>query len=373
MSKRDDNTFKIQTWRKLQNSLKSCKSGKYHQIAEQYQISEKERLEIDDFFLANYGEKIPYDCHRYFAAHSGVMNPQYFPEFIYFPYFERFANANSTYAYVFEDKNIIPIVAKQAGVLMPTTIVSCAMGIYRDSENNIINKEKTIKILRERGFVFCKPSTHAFGGHGCFIADFSDAKTDIEKAFLNLGNEFIIQEIVCCDKSIKCIYPLSVNTFRITTYRWKRGFFTMPIAMRLGQNGSIVDNASSGGMFIGVKDDGTLNKCAVTVDNQRFSEHPDTHFSFCGHKINNFDRVIDAAKKMHTMLPQLGVVGWDFTLNDKGEPLLIEANTREASYRLGQMTLGLPAFGDRTAEILQWIRKMKKMPYSQLKDHAFGY
>lgn len=41
----------------------------------------------------------------------------------------------------------------------------------------------------------------------------------------------------------------------------------MSVAVRLGQNETIVYNACSGGLFIGVKDDGSLNNCAVTVDN----------------------------------------------------------------------------------------------------------
>ena len=371
LSKREANTFKIQTWRRWHNSIRSIKAVKYQLIVNQYPISEKEKKEIDNFFVSNYGKKIPYDCHRYYAAHSGVMIPEYFPDIIYFPYFERFMNAKFKYA-VFEDKNILPFVAREAGILMPTTVLSCVMGLYRDSKNVIITREKAISILKESGKVFCKPSTHSSGGHGCFVFDFGDTKADINRAFLRLGDEFVVQELVSCEQSINSLYPLSVNTFRITTYRWKDEFYTMPVAMRLGQNGSIVDNASSGGMFIGVNNDGTLLDYALTVDNCKFTEHPDTHFVFKRHRIKNFDKVIEAAKKMHSLLPQLGVIGWDFTVNEEGTPLLIEANIGNASYRLGQMSHGLPAFGERTAEVLQWIRKMKKMPYSKFNDHLFG-
>ena len=142
--------------------------------------------------------------------------------------------------------------------------------------------------------------------------------------------------------------------------------------MRIGHGGAVVDNASSGGMFVSINDDGCLVGQAVTKDNQKFAEHPDTHTMFHGYKINNFDKVREAAMKMHALLPQMGVIGWDFTINANGEPLLIEANINTVMYYFCQMTQGIPAFGDRTAEILQWIRKMKHTPYNKRDNYAFG-
>ena len=43
-----------------------------------------------------------------------------------------------------------------------------------------------------------------------------------------------------------------------------------------------------------------------------------------GYKIENFERLISAAEKMHYAIPQIGVINWDFTLNEEGEPVLIE-------------------------------------------------
>ena len=36
--------------------------------------------------------------------------------------------------------------------------------------------------------------------------------------------------------------------------------------------------------------------------------------------------MIETAERMHRSIPQLGVVNWDFTLDEDGTPLLIEAN-----------------------------------------------
>lgn len=352
--------------------LKKNKSSEIQSIVKQYPLTQKQKQEIDDFFGSNYGQKIPYDWHRYYAAHSGVFNVQYFPDILFYTYFERFMNPNLAYNQVLQDKNILPYVAKSVGVSMPKTVVSYTQGIYRNEMGEVLNYQNVVNILRDRGILFCKPSRSSFGGRGCFCADFSQNEVNVDASLKSLGKEFVIQETVSCDPSIKAVYPNAVNTFRIVTYRWKDDFCFVPAAMRIGHGGAVVDNASSGGMFVSISDEGCLQGSAVTKNNRKFIEHPDTHLVFDGHRINNFVKVREAALKMHTTLPQIGVVGWDFTIDENGQPLLIEANIGMVSFRLCQMSMGIPAFGDRTAEVLQWIRKMKKMPYQKRGNYAFG-
>jgi hypothetical protein len=358
--------------RRYHHLMKKNKSSEKQIIVNQYPLSREQEQEIDDFFNTNYGHKISYDWHRYSAAHSGVFNAQYFPEILFYTYFERFMNPNLSYNQVLQDKNILPYIAKSAGVLMPKTVVSYTQGIYRDGNDNVLNYQNVVNILRDNGRLFCKPSRSSWGGHSCFCADFGQKEVNIDSSLKSLGKEFVIQETISCDSSIKAVYPDAVNTFRVVTYRWKDSFYFIPAVMRIGHGGAVVDNASSGGMFVSISDGGCLQGSAVTKGNKKFSEHPDTHLVFDGHQINNFAKVREAAMKMHTTLPQIGVVGWDFTINENGQPILIEANIGMVSYRLCQMTLGIPAFGDRTAEILQWIRKMKQVPYSKRGDYAFG-
>lgn len=358
---------------RYRHCLEKYKSTERQLVMSQYPLSGEQKKEIDNFFLANYGQKIPYVCHQYYAAHSGVFNVRYFPDILFYTYFERFMNPNLSYNKVLQDKNILPYIAESVGISMPKTIVSYTQGVYRDSNSNVIDYQNVVNILKDNGNLFCKPSKSSCGGRGCFCADFSQNEVDINASLKSLGKEFIIQEIVNCDPSIKAVYPYAVNTFRVVTYRWKDGFYFIPAAMRIGHGGAVVDNASSGGMFVSISDEGFLQGNAVTIDNKKFLKHPDTHLVFDGHQINNFVKVREAAMKMHNTLPQIGVVGWDFTIDENGQPLLIEANIGMVSFRLCQMSLGIPAFGDRTAEVLQWIRKMKHIPYNKRGDYVFGY
>ena len=85
-------------------------------------------------------------------------------------------------------------------------------------------------------------------------------------------------------------------------------------------------------MFIGVSDQGLLAPSALTEFNERFTKHPDTGVVFGGYRIFGAEKVIGAAKRMHATMPQVGIVSWDFTVDEDGEPLVIEANIRGAPY-----------------------------------------
>lgn len=363
---------RIRARRKTQRELKHIKDIRYCKIADTYILSEDNKKAIDEFYLTNYGNKIPYTWHKYYSAHSGVFDCRYFPDLLLRPYFEHYINLNRNYAFVFEDKNVLPYIASSADVKMPKTILSRTCGIMRDGDSRIVSDREAQDILTSNGEVFCKSSTGSYGGKGCFVADFNVIKEPVKEVLDDLGSDFVIQEKIVCHKSIASIYPKSVNTFRVITYRWKEDFIQLPVFMRVGQGGNVVDNGAAGGMFLGVHDDGSLTDKAVMPYNTCILSHPDTGFVFKGHRIEHFEKVCDAAKRMHGMMPMVGMVYWDFTIDKEGEPILIECNIFSGTIYAIQMTHGVPAFGDRTAEVLQWIRKMKHTPYSKRGDYAFG-
>jgi hypothetical protein len=185
-------------------------------------------------------------------------------------------------------------------------------------------------------------------------------QTDLISTLKTMGNNFVVQERIVCSDSIRKINPSSVNTFRVMTYFWDGKIQCAPVIMRIGRNGSFLDNAHAGGLFIAVNQDGTLHKTAFTEFKISFTEHPDTHVVFDGYKIDNFDKVIESAKRIHAAMPQLGVVNWDFTIDKDETPVLIEANTSGGSIWLFQMAWGCGVFEENTVGILEWIKEKKK-------------
>ncbi len=328
-------------------------------IASQFTLTKEQKNKIDKLYLENYGKKIPYDWHKYYSSYTGSFDEKYFPELLFIPEFERLMNNNNSYVEVFQDKNILPMLAKSAGVRMPKTIFSCINGLLQNSNHNIVSAKDVYKL---EGEYFIKPTVDSCSGVGCRVINIYHGKDtitneSIEEIIKSKGNNWVIQERIKCHESITKIYSESVNTFRIMTYIWNNKICYSPVIMRIGQGGSHLDNAHAGGMFIAIDTDGSLHDTAFTEFKEKFREHPDTHLKYNGYKIPLFPKVLEAAVHCHSFIPQVGCINWDFTIDESGEPLLIEANLRGGGIWLFEMAHGTGPFGENTAEILKWISK----------------
>ena len=346
-------------------------------LYESIHLSKEQKDEVDSLYEKCYGEKIPYIWHRHYTAFSGSFDKFYFPELLYIPELERYLNIYSNYSKVFSDKNVIPFVAESSNVNSPRILFSRNKGMYRDSNNERIDSKTFFEKISNVGECFIKPSVDSNSGKMCFLSYLKngyDENNDlsVESLFSNLGNDFVVQEKITCHSSLTQIYSKSVNTFRVISYRWKDCIYTVPSVMRIGRGGHFLDNAHAGGIFVAINDDGTLHKKAFTEFKQEFLKHPDTDFVFANSKISCFPQILIAAKKMHEKIPQIGIVNWDFTINEVGKPVIIEGNMMGGGIWLPQMAHGKGPFGERTPEILEWMRKMRSYSLNEKKKFAFG-
>lgn len=340
-------------------------------------LTAQQEKDIDDFYISNYGEKIPHIWHRHFTAYTGMFDVQYFPELLFIPEFEHFMNLYPEYVKVYTDKNVLPAIAASAGVQMPQTLLSCTKGLFRDAEGKEISKALAIEWLKNAGEVFIKPSVDSDSGRECSLLQMHNGKDECSgdtaiNIIERMGKDFVAQQRLVCSDDIRRLHPSSCNTFRVITYRWKDSIESFPVIMRIGRHNSCVDNAHAGGVFIGVERDGTLKKTAFTEFADKFDRHPDTGVVFENYQIAGFEKVMESALKMHVAMPQTGVVNWDFTIDQNNEPILIEANLHGGAVWVVEMAHGCGAFGDNTADVLQWMRKAKKMKHSERERIAFG-
>lgn len=343
-----------------------------------FHLTKEQKKAIDAFYLSHYGQKVDHTCHRTYAAYSGNFSPAFITEDIYIPELDHFLNIFNTYNSVFEDKNVMPHLAKSVGVKTPKVLFSRVKGFYLDAENQPTTCDKVFEALHNHGRLFIKPSVDSMGGRSCVLAEIKEgidvkSQQPLVRILQQMGDDFVVQECLVCHESLREIYSKSVNTFRVFTYRWKDQIYMAPSVIRMGKGGMDVDNATQGGIFAGIKEDGQLYDCAITKYGQRYYEHPDTALRFEDCKLSLFPKVIDAAMKLHHALPQVGVSNWDLTLDADGDVVLIEGNLRCGSPWLSQMSTGLPFFGEHTAEMLKWLQKMKKMSPSERPNHAFGF
>ncbi|MCW6700876.1 hypothetical protein NH288_02070 [Anaerococcus sp. NML200537] len=359
--------------RSRKNEINKISDQRRQNILGKVHLTEDQIKKVNELYINNYGEKVSLDWHKYFTAYTGNFDENFFPELLFIPEFEHFMNINKDYSKAIEDKNLLPLIAKSVGIKTPEILLSCCYGLYRDNNYSLLSKIEFTNKLSNLGKVFIKPSVDSDSGSDCFIANFRNGIDTLtnkkaEDVLSNLGSNFVIQEVISCHESIKEIYPKSVNTFRIITYRWNNKIEAMPVIMRIGRGNANIDNAHAGGIFIALDNDGILHKTAFTEFCDKFNEHPDTKLIFEGHKIVGVEKVIEAAKRMHQALPQLGSYNWDFTIDEDGEPVLIEANVNGGSIWLIEMAHGKGGFGENTKDVLKWIREMKSLKLEDRKN-----
>ena len=330
-------------------------------ILGQYNLTDIQKAEIDNLFLENYGKKVPYYWHRYFASYTGNFDAKFIPELIYIPVIEKKFN-DSKFIPAFSDKNILPLLINSAeNVRTPKIYLSCVNGILRDENSMFVDKKQAVKIL-ENLTCFGKPTVDSNSGKMCAVYKFKSgidtvSKRTAEEIIDEMGKNFCFQELVKNCEIVSKLHKNSLNTFRITTYLWKGKVWHFPVIMRIGQGKSVLDNAHQGGMFIGLSDDGIMNDCAFTEFQDRYYKHPDSGIEFKGYCVPELKMALKAVETVHQIIPQLGMISWDVVVNDKGEVIIIEMNVLGQSVWLPQMAHGVGAFGDNTKEILKWVRK----------------
>ena len=65
----------------------------------------------------------------------------------------------------------------------------------------------------------------------------------------------------------------------------------------MGAGGGKIDNASAGGMFVGVDKSGNLKH--IAYNGVVFKEHPTTGEHYEKHHVHSFDKLIEFAENLH--------------------------------------------------------------------------
>ena len=182
-----------------------------------------------------------------------------------------------------------------------------------------------------------------------------------EKIIEEYGRNFVIQEIIKpCDELHK-LSPNCLSTMRVMTYITDNGVHTCPIALRVGTGNSDIDNIHAGGLVVAVEDDGKLGKYAYRLGYgdkaERFTKHPDSGVIFENYQLPMVPEIRNLAMKMHSRIPQCGILSWDFTIDSDNRVTLIELNTRDQSVWFPQMVSGKSLFGENTEYFLERLKR----------------
>lgn len=189
-----------------------------------------------------------------------------------------------------------------------------------------------------------KPSKGSSAGIGVCNFNINDGvlqdQTITLEAFIDSykGN-FVVEEKITNSENLKVLNPSSCNTLRIHTWRDREvGKIRFVSAfLRIGRAGSIVDNAFAGGIAIPIDKNGILSNsgCTFTPCYKRI-ELSDTGIRLKGYKLDMFEDITSVCIKAHENLPHFDLLGWDVTVNDNNEIIILEYNP-DADMRMDQL------------------------------------
>ena len=320
--------------------LKECGGG--------YNGSQIEYEEIVLRYWRQYGKRPEKYWYDLYCNADGRYDPRFIPDTIWFTDILPHYN-NIKLARAYNDKGMFDVFLRD--VKMPDTIVRNIGGYFYDSDKNVISLYEALRICSKEQKIIIKPS---FGQQGKGIVFIDGEEPAIMKvktldAFNSFGSSFVVQKIVTQHQELAAINDESLNTVRVLSFHFNDAVYILSAQLRIGGAGSRVDNYSSGGFACAVDTSGLLADEGI---NKRVGwvKSTDKGFVFKGFSVPFFTKIVDAVNRLHEQMPYFNIIGWDFAVDAKEDPVLIEFNTGPAQNQLGGKS---PTFGDMTEEVLE--------------------
>ena len=304
-------------------------------------------------FWSKYGikpKKMWYDLYCFMDAEH---DPRYIPEELYWKKIYPAWN-KTTFRHAYTDKcfyqQLFPYLKQ------PRTILRNSNHSFYDGSGNILSFAQAKSLLAsEKSFVI-KPAIYSGEGVDIFFCDRdSNHEVDIQSLMKSYGSNYIVQEVARQHKVLASIHPASLNTIRVISFLFQGEVHISSSILRMGVAGSRLDNVATGGLACPVLPDGQLGKAAMDKQSQWRTSHPNgTVFEQI--KIPSYHRVLAAIRRAHKDIPHFRIIGWDFSIDEAGDPLFIEYNGAPG---MNQVSCG-PLFGELTETVLDTIFLNKK-------------
>lgn len=203
--------------------------------------------------------------------------------------------------------------------------------IKKDEKPTEENIKKLKEFAERHGEYVVKPVYAAFGKS--VRIENMDMYSSVEEAHANYRkNGAVIEERIKQGEEMACIHEGSVNTLRIPTVIIRNEDNEPEIrlfhpSLRMGREGSFVDNFSAGGISALIDPcSGVLYTDGADKKGHSYVCHPDSGVRFRGFQIPQWDQAVAMVKEAAMMIPDNHYCGWDLAFSkDKGW-CMVEAN-----------------------------------------------
>lgn len=326
------------------------------------ELTLEQKEELEDFW-SPYIRHMDDRFHRLITYRSGgKFYPEYIPEDFYFMHVDRFYNDRLESAYM-DNKcyygKFFP------DTRQPETIAMRVGHNWLDGSGKLISHKEVIRRIEAESEVVLKRAVFSEGGFGVHFISGDDIFGEFRRVLKTTPTDVIIQKPFKQHPDMASLNASSVNTLRIMSWLDGREVKILCTAVRIGVGGDRVDNISHGGLFCGVRNDGSLTPKGYLHGGVETDRHPEHGYLFADKKIPNIDKAFELVKNAHPSISHFRIAGWDVAIGEDGEPTLIEVNFTLCSINDIQAVCG-PLFGDDTKKMLDEVFRGKKAQFSVL-------
>ncbi len=297
--------------------------------------------------------------HRYYTGMNGIRDVRYIPEGFYYDKIECHYSSYMDWSFssAYSDKGLFRRLLPD--IKQPETIILNRGGFFYDKNYKIISEEEALEMAALENRFVAKPTMDSGGGRNVrFFDNPSHDRQIVREVFKEYGKDFLFQQPIKQHPKLSEIHAASLNTVRVLSLLKDGQVTILSSILRMGVNGSQVDNLCAGGLCAGVKPDGHLSQFAHNHAGKQVEVHPQG-FVFKTGVVPSYDRLKESVIEAHKQLPYFGIISWDFAIDETGEPVMIEFNIRWGELNGHQINNG-PLFGDRTEEILADVTQNEK-------------
>lgn len=334
---------------------------KYLKTSPQPELTPEEKREIDSYWK-QYGIRFRnYDWFQWYYGFTGIRSPKFIPKQIHVKMILAYYNnrAGNAFRCAYSDKNLLYDFFPD--VNFPDPILKNIDGDFFDKFNRYVcgGDSLTDLLMSVQGDVIVKRSIIAYQGVGVKkyrIANKQDAQRLLDD--WKAESNYIVQKVVKQHPFFARFNESSVNIMRINSiYINGKVEIHTPI-LRFGYPGWITDVSFIDGLedvrVVGITDDGYLMDEVVSLQGKRWKlsdvvKDPENK------KIPFWDDVVALVKENAPKLKHVGRIGWDITISDSGEPVVIEYNLGLPGSFLSQIAAG-PFFGEHTDVVLEFLK-----------------
>ncbi len=336
-------------------NLKRLNTIKYsfgHKMADtKKKVLTKEQKKMINKFYSKYG-KVSHVFHNFYTEKTGCFSEKYVPDNIYYNRINMFYSNQMIVKYLDNKCNY--------GIMFPDIPQPVVLGVRKGGYwflgKELVSFDAFLDALCKEDSVFIKMATNSSGGGGVKLvekAECEDYRKAITDVVLKMNADIVVQKRIVQHEAFAKLNETSVNTMRILTVLRNGEVKVYSSVVRIGKPKAKIDNYSSGGMSVGINDDGTLKEYAYFFNGDRITSHP-SGVEFKGYQLPQYNESVELVKKAHFLVPHFKMVSWDIAVREDGVPILVEANLSDGQIDLHQLCNG-PLFGDDTELILDEV------------------